>query len=266
MTVRIFADSENNAELFWGRMDRNFPDIAEAIRRDGSTLVTDQQWIEIKQLLGFNHGPKHATEAVRMKPFSHSDLDEATLDQLTDELAAAGWESGQSTEDDARKAVRKLLSETFAKFEALAEFNHQLTTLGFELVDLPLPVGVETEIFLTEGGLTPNGRIYGVFDSPWHAQQSNADERAICTLGSGSLPPVLQELGERNSERLTGAIECMYSTDSESGSVVAATWKHACDWLSEQIPSDAISNGAWGWIESPNDDEGRFYVAKHNMD
>lgn len=158
------------------------------------------------------------------------------------------------------------LTATAGDLEKLREFNHRVTKLGFELVDLPLPVGVETEVFITEGGhITGCGRIYGVHDSPWHAFQSDADARAIATLGAGSLPPCLQELAARNSERLGGAIECPWKTDGESGRVVAASWQHACDWLASEIPQETIDDGAWGWIESPNDDEGRFYVAKENM-
>lgn len=35
----------------------------------------------------------------------------ATLDQLTDELAAAGWDSTQQTVEEAREAVLRLLDE-----------------------------------------------------------------------------------------------------------------------------------------------------------
>jgi hypothetical protein len=161
------------------------------------------------------------------------------------------------------------LEPTFASaaIEKLREFNHRVTKLGWELVDLPLPVGVETEVFLTEGGhITGCGKIYGVFDSPWHAFQHDADARAIATLGAGSLPPCLQELAVRNSERLGAAIQCQWEATEGTGNVVAASWQHACDWLASEITLEEQAAGAWGWIESPNDDEGRFYVGKENMD
>jgi hypothetical protein len=39
-------------------------------------------------------------------------ISSATLDQLTDELAAAGWDSTQTDICDARDAVARLLNET----------------------------------------------------------------------------------------------------------------------------------------------------------
>ena len=41
----------------------------------------------------------------------------ATLDQLTDELGAAGWDSTQTEKYDARDAVARLLHETFGPFD-----------------------------------------------------------------------------------------------------------------------------------------------------
>ncbi len=171
----------------------------------------------------------------------------------------AGHDAATINTDNLPDGFRWVTVEEWEALEALVEFGHRFEA-GFEFCDLPLPTGVETDVFLTEGGLTRNGRIYGVFDSPWHAHQSNADDRAICTLGGGSLPLCLQELAARNTERLTGAIECRFQTDGDSGSIVAATWEHACDWLASEIPQQAVKNGGWGWIESPNDDEGRFVV------
>jgi hypothetical protein len=49
----------------------------------------------------------------------YSQIATASLDQLTDELAAAGWESGYSNEEDARKAVRKLFAD-FGKADTRA--------------------------------------------------------------------------------------------------------------------------------------------------
>lgn len=46
----------------------------------------------------------------------------ATLDELTTELGAAGWESTQQTVDEAREAVFRLIAETETKrLERLAE-------------------------------------------------------------------------------------------------------------------------------------------------
>jgi hypothetical protein len=193
------------------------------------------------------------------------------LDPLSAELWAIAGPAGHDPKtidtDDLPEGFRWVESDECEELEKLREFNHRVTKLGWELVDLPLPVGVETEVFLTEGGhIAGCGKIYGVFDSVWHATREDADARAIAILGAGSLPPCLQELAARNSEKLGAAIECQWKTDAESGKVVAASWQHACDWLASEIPQETIDDGAWGWIESPNDDEGRFYVARENMD
>lgn len=42
----------------------------------------------------------------------YTEIRKATLDQLTDELAAAGWDSTQTDIHDAREAVARLVSET----------------------------------------------------------------------------------------------------------------------------------------------------------
>jgi|688.fasta_scaffold00823_9 hypothetical protein len=157
------------------------------------------------------------------------------------------------------EGFRWVTEKEWEELQALAEFNHRLEA-GFELCDLPLPVGVETDVILAGEVLTPFGRLYGVFDSPWHAHQPDAGSRAICVLGSGSLPRCLQELAARNTEKLTGAIECRFQTDGDSGSIVAASWRHACGWLESEITPQVVKNGGWGWIESPNDDEGRFVI------
>lgn len=64
---------------------------------------------------------------------------------------------------------------------------------------------------------------------------------------------------------ISPAIEYEFATDSESGTTAAASWKNACAWLANKIPQESIDNGAWGWIESPDAAESRFYVAQENM-
>ena len=46
-----------------------------------------------------------------------NEISNATLDQLTDELAAAGWDSTQTEIGDAREAVARLLHETVGPFD-----------------------------------------------------------------------------------------------------------------------------------------------------
>jgi hypothetical protein len=193
------------------------------------------------------------------------------LDPLSAEMWALAGPAGHDPKtidtDDLPEGFRWVEGDEWEELGKLRKFNHRTTKLGFELVDLPLPVGVETEVFLTEGCyVTGCGKLYGVHDSPWHAFQPDADARALGTLGASSLPSCLQELAVRNSERLGAAIQCQWEATEGTGNVVAATWKHACDWLASEITLEEQAAGAWGWIESPNDDEGRFYVAKENMD
>jgi hypothetical protein len=47
----------------------------------------------------------------------YTEIANATLDQLTDELAAAGWDSTQTEIGDAREAVARLLHETVGPFD-----------------------------------------------------------------------------------------------------------------------------------------------------
>jgi len=47
----------------------------------------------------------------------------ATLDQLTDELAAAGWDSTQTDIHDAREAVARLLCEVKTTNDAMTELD-----------------------------------------------------------------------------------------------------------------------------------------------
>lgn len=52
-----------------------------------------------------------------------SQIATATLDQLTDELAAAGWDSSQTELHDAKEAVARLLCEMRGPFDLLDEDN-----------------------------------------------------------------------------------------------------------------------------------------------
>ena len=83
----------------------------------------------------------------------------ATLEQLTDELAAAGWDSTQTDIRDAREAVRCLLLE------------------------------------------------------------------------------------------MSGVPSFRFATDSETGTIEAKTFGQAVDKLREMVPSAAVADGAWGWVQ-----------------
>jgi hypothetical protein len=49
---------------------------------------------------------------------NHNEATNATLEQLTDELAAAGWDSTQQTRDEAFAAVLALFAETIDEIES----------------------------------------------------------------------------------------------------------------------------------------------------
>ena len=49
---------------------------------------------------------------------THTEAQNATLEQLTDELAAAGWDSAQQTRDEAFAAVVALIDETIDQIES----------------------------------------------------------------------------------------------------------------------------------------------------
>lgn len=53
----------------------------------------------------------------------YTEIRNATLDQLTDELAAAGWDSTQTDIHDARDAVARLVNET----QKLHVYDYQTT-------------------------------------------------------------------------------------------------------------------------------------------
>lgn len=40
-----------------------------------------------------------------------------------------------------------------------------------------------------------------------------------------------------------------FCTDSESGTLSAATYQDACEQLAEMVSPDAVQNGGWGWVE-----------------
>lgn len=57
-------------------------------------------------------------------------------------------------------------------------------------------------VFVTEGGMIENGRIYGVFATPRDARSENADRLAIATIGRDQLTAEQAAQAKTNSERL----------------------------------------------------------------
>jgi hypothetical protein len=118
----------------------------------------------------------------------------------------AGYDPKEIDMENLPEGFRWVESDEWEVLQKLAGFNHCIKD-GFEYCDLPLPIGVETEVLLTAGGIDIDdivgcGTIYGVFDSAWHARQADADERTIATLGASALPQELRDLAARNSARL----------------------------------------------------------------
>jgi hypothetical protein len=64
MSVKIYADHENNGETFWPVFDNQFVDAAKAIRSDGFAIVTMKQWEEIQGIDGFSDGAEFAKDAL----------------------------------------------------------------------------------------------------------------------------------------------------------------------------------------------------------
>lgn len=46
-----------------------------------------------------------------------------------------------------------------------------------------------------------------------------------------------------------------FATDSVAGTIEADNWEAAKSTLHDMIPEEAIEDGAWGWIESPETGE-----------
>jgi hypothetical protein len=154
MTVRIYADQENNAERFWDNFDKLFPVAACHIRRDGYALVTDEQWSDIKKIRGFAEGPEYAKDALVAHQFAYTDISEATLEQLKEELAAAGYDSMEIDLQAAQKSVRFMFLET-GKAETktievtwedgiLVAVCHEDHTLSSSVVRWPEPISEDT--------------------------------------------------------------------------------------------------------------------------
>jgi len=61
--------------------------------------------------------PKTQNAKRRSTMMKFSQIATASLDQLTDELASAGWDSTQTDIRDARDAVARLLHETVGPFD-----------------------------------------------------------------------------------------------------------------------------------------------------
>jgi hypothetical protein len=154
MTVRIYADQENNAERFWDNFEKLFPVAACQIRRDGYALVTDEQWSDIKKIRGFAEGPQHAANALNAHQFQYSDIAEATLEQLKEELAAAGYDSMEIDLQAAQKSVRflfleagkaetRMISVTWGNGKLHAECEEE-QTLSSSVVRWPDPITEDT--------------------------------------------------------------------------------------------------------------------------
>lgn len=75
----------------------------------------------------------------------------ADLDTLTDELAAAGWESTQTDVRDAREAVARLLHEVVGPFELCDESNDEIGDATVEQV-------VESVLAGPEGWIMVDGQ------------------------------------------------------------------------------------------------------------
>jgi|694.fasta_scaffold00823_8 hypothetical protein len=79
--------------------------VREALWYYEGGVVTCQKCLKALKKRSVDASPSPPAGAT---PLEYSDIATATLDQLTDELAAAGWESGYSNEQDAREAVMQL--------------------------------------------------------------------------------------------------------------------------------------------------------------
>jgi hypothetical protein len=67
----------------------------------------------------------------------------ATLEQLTDELAAAGWDSTQADIREAREAVARLLHETAGPFDLRGEDNETIRKATVEETVASILAGAE---------------------------------------------------------------------------------------------------------------------------
>ena len=74
---------------------------------------------------------------------------------------------------------------------------------GFVFCNLLFPGGMQNDVLLIEGMVDVTvDQIYGVFDSPWHARQSDADDRCLGIVSGFFLTEKQREIAASNSEIL----------------------------------------------------------------
>ena len=87
--------------------------------------------------------------------------------------------------------------------ESESSLNVTTDSEGFQLCDLQMPNEVLEQVFLTEGMVdVAVDRIYGVFDSVWHARQSDADDRCLGIVSGFFLTEKQREIAASNSALL----------------------------------------------------------------
>ena len=62
--ITVQVDMEYNAEEFWHRLRREFPDVAESLEKTDEARIYLSEWEAIRALPGFRGGPKHAPTAL----------------------------------------------------------------------------------------------------------------------------------------------------------------------------------------------------------
>ncbi len=82
----------------------------------------------------------------------------ATLDQLTDELAAAGWDSTQQTREEALEAVLALIAETSQVEVCGNAIEYDKSGVGHcwvaaQLIDCPASIQEEIACEIIDGGV-----------------------------------------------------------------------------------------------------------------
>ena len=62
--IAVQVDDENNAELFWEALDERFPEMAKALREDGSAILPIPEFHKLIALPSWDDGPNYASTAL----------------------------------------------------------------------------------------------------------------------------------------------------------------------------------------------------------
>ena len=156
-----------------------------------------------------------------MKP---NEVSIANLEQLTDELAAAGWDSTQTNIEDAREAVLNLIAENMVAFLVSKGWAVDETTTLEGAKQMAQFQSFDTFQELVEAHpVCEEAREYSVYRVASHNRNNSPDGRSLCFSGTKfECDEFYNEL--THYDRVSDLY--LFGTDEDSA-VGYSNWKHA---------------------------------------